>query len=488
MSDRLRPTAAQLGRLARELDETVGGGVVQGLRVVGDGLCCLSVRRPGHTHQLGLSFHSAASGPLLLPRRGGRDRDAEAGTNFWQRLSPGVMASLLESVESPEGDRSLLLSLRRGHERGQLLCTHHGRDPDLVWLVDGLVVASLRGRARKGQSLDDLLGSGGRPGRPSPDDAATPLDLKAWSARLAEARTRELATGELETLAQRLREAARKAETRRERREADVEKLGDASDLQREAEALASNLHLIEKGQEQLSLPSWPGDEDPPVLVALDPSVAPAENLRRAWQRHRKTQRGREQAEERLAETVTELATIEECQLEVEVLRDELPEEGLADTLDDLRERCRPLLPKPKVQGKKRKEESALPFKTYLSKDGLPILVGRNASSNDQLSLKIAHGNDLWLHAQGVPGSHVVVRLPKGAEIPQETLLDAATLAHLHGGRKGASSGEVTWTRAKHVTKKKGLAAGQVIVSQEKSVRVRVEEDRVKRLKDTLEG
>jgi len=37
----------------------------------------------------------------------------------------------------------------------------------------------------------------------------------------------------------------------------------------------------------------------------------------------------------------------------------------------------------------------------------------------------------------------------------------------------------VAWTRRKHVRKPKGAAAGSVIVTQEKVLRVRLEEDRL---------
>ena len=77
------------------------------------------------------------------------------------------------------------------------------------------------------------------------------------------------------------------------------------------------------------------------------------------------------------------------------------------------------------------------------------------------------------LHAHGVAGSHVVVKLPRGSEVPQETLLDAATLAHVFSKRKSDSHGEVTWCRAKHVSKRKGAPAGQVLLPAAKTVRVR---------------
>jgi hypothetical protein len=64
--------------------------------------------------------------------------------------------------------------------------------------------------------------------------------------------------------------------------------------------------------------------------------------------------------------------------------------------------------------------------RTFRSSDGLPILVGKSGPGNDRLTWRLARSHDLWLHAQGSPGSHVVVRLNKGKQAPPRTLREAA--------------------------------------------------------------
>src|SRR5207302_3290285 len=77
-----------------------------------------------------------------------------------------------------------------------------------------------------------------------------------------------------------------------------------------------------------------------------------------------------------------------------------------------------------------RKEKSqAKPFLRFTSEAGDAILVGRNSRENEKLTFGLARSHDLWLHANGAPGSHVVLRLEKGGELRKESLLDAATLA-----------------------------------------------------------
>jgi predicted ribosome quality control (RQC) complex YloA/Tae2 family protein len=109
--------------------------------------------------------------------------------------------------------------------------------------------------------------------------------------------------------------------------------------------------------------------------------------------------------------------------------------------------------------------------------------VGRNAKENEELTLKFAHSDDLWLHAQGVPGSHVVVRLEKGANLPPDTLKDAATLALLYSDLKKNGKGDVIYTRRKYVRKAKGRPPGTVMVTQEKAIFLQLDRGRLDRLK-----
>ncbi len=127
--------------------------------------------------------------------------------------------------------------------------------------------------------------------------------------------------------------------------------------------------------------------------------------------------------------------------------------------------------------------ERRSPFRRFTSTDGLPIFVGRNARENDELTFGLAQSNDLWFHARGTPGSHVVVRLDNRTAPPPETIRDAATLALLYSDLKKSGKGDVIYTRRKWVKKAKGQAPGTVIVTQEKSLHVNLEKKRLDALK-----
>lgn len=481
---RLRPGVRQLARLADELSAACEGGILQETRVSGPDLLALSVRVPGETIRLGLSVHPDASGPFLIAGRPRRDAAAEQGSNLWQLLRAALPASSVERLRVPPGERSLLLELRRGDQRFTLLVAFHGSRPNLVLLEDGVSKADLRGRVPRGSTLDDLLRAS--PGGAPPGTEEPVLSLREWSRHLAEERGLRLAGARLSALHSALKKAEAAARTRAERRLGDAERLGDTSDLRTRAEALSAHLQLVKRGDAALELPGWPDpDADPPLSIPLDRTREPSDNLDRLWQRVRKADRGRDEALERAEEAeaqANELQALAERASGLEAAAS-AGEPAALEALDAIEEQAAALLPKPKAAGKRKGEAPSLPYKRFTSIDGFPILVGRSSKANDELTLRIASGNDLWLHAHGVAGSHVVVKLPRGSEVPQGTLLDAATLAHVFSKRKADSHGEVTWCRAKHVSKRKGAPAGQVMVTQEKSIRVRVEPERLERLK-----
>jgi predicted ribosome quality control (RQC) complex YloA/Tae2 family protein len=112
------------------------------------------------------------------------------------------------------------------------------------------------------------------------------------------------------------------------------------------------------------------------------------------------------------------------------------------------------------------------PYRT-LDIEGWEVLVGRSASDNDYLSLKVAKGRDLWLHVGGgTPGSHVVIRNATGGEPPRDVIEKAAQLAAWHSKARGAPKVEVHYCRAADVSKAKGAPAGQVQIKNYKKLKV----------------
>ena len=136
----------------------------------------------------------------------------------------------------------------------------------------------------------------------------------------------------------------------------------------------------------------------------------------------------------------------------------------------------------PQVSKRKATPAGVRIFESY---DKMKIYVGKNARDNDNLSIRVARGNDWWFHVAGVQGSHVLVRLESGQQglpLPQETLLDAATLAVYYSKARKATRADVHYTQAKNIRKAKKAPPGQVILNNAKTLNLRLEEKRLDRL------
>ena len=110
----------------------------------------------------------------------------------------------------------------------------------------------------------------------------------------------------------------------------------------------------------------------------------------------------------------------------------------------------------------------------YVLPGGWQVLAGRTDSDNDYLSIKLARGNDWWFHVRGMPGSHVVLRVPAdGPEPEKETLKQAAAIAAFHSKARGAGTVAVSCTQAKNVSKPRGAKPGTVSIHKEIVLKVR---------------
>jgi predicted ribosome quality control (RQC) complex YloA/Tae2 family protein len=120
--------------------------------------------------------------------------------------------------------------------------------------------------------------------------------------------------------------------------------------------------------------------------------------------------------------------------------------------------------------GRRRKPPRSQPL-TLRSPDGLTILVGKNSRQNEEVTFRRASGDDLWFHARGVPGAHVIIRRG-GQEVPEATLHQAAGLAAYYSQARQATRAAVDYTQRRHVRRIKGARPGLVTYDHEQTVHV----------------
>jgi len=393
----------------------------------------------------------------------------------------------LLSLELSPGDRVVTLAFAAAGGARRLVAELTGRHGNLLLVGDdGLV------RAAAGRDLSqrrDLVpgqpyvppGSPG-PGGP-PRDRFTPVAGARFPLSAAIER-HHLALEEekrLEAGRKRLRDPVRAGLARLGRA---LEKLADeaarvpaAEEDRRVADLLKTSLHRVKRGQASVTVTEWTEQGPREVVVGLDPALTPQANMERAYKRYR-----------RIVESAARVAArTDEVRAKVAALQALLSELDGAEAgeLPRLEREARKLGagPRPPPRPKQRRDEApGLPYRSFRSLAGVAILVGKGAAQNDTLTKRHARGNDLWLHARGVPGSHVVVRVGKGPGPDQETLLDAAHLAAHFSDARGAPVADVAWTRVKYVKKPRGAAPGAVEYHQEKVLGLRIEPGRVERL------
>lgn len=240
-----------------------------------------------------------------------------------------------------------------------------------------------------------------------------------------------------------------------------LDRCKDWEKLHHEGVLLQSNLFLIKPGMPSIELQDWETDQT--LTLTLDPKLSPHENAAERFALAKRQQTGEK----------TLVQSVEKQKVKIQQLEHELESLTKATQLDEL--------PTPEIKKAKPPPQKGVPYEEFFSEAGLPIWVGKGAAKNDLLTFKYAKGNDWWLHVQGYPGSHVVIRTSKSAPPDDETLQDALTLAIEHSKAKGEKYVEVLVTQRKFVSKLG--KSGQVQVSQHKLLHSQVDRARLTRLK-----
>ncbi len=216
---------------------------------------------------------------------------------------------------------------------------------------------------------------------------------------------------------------------------------------------LTANLHLIGKGQESITLQNYYDETLPMVSIPLSTRLTPAQNAQQYYKKYRKAKVAEQYASQQLVQIDKDidllegaLDDLEKCETSTDLaeIRFALTESGF----------LRP----DASQRKKKKLPEGKPYR-FTASDGTLIEVGKNSIQNDRLTLH-ARGNETWLHAQGIPGSHVIIRSEN--EPSDETLLYAAKLAAYYSKGRNHPALPVDYTKRKYVKKSANAAAGMV--------------------------
>lgn len=286
-------------------------------------------------------------------------------------------------------------------------------------------------------------------------------------------------------LAKALRAQSKRLARRSEAVQQDLARLDDTERLRRIGRMLLAQGPKVPRGATTAVLEDW--EAGGTLEVTLDPSVPAKQQAERFFHEAKRVQRGAEQMWARYESTERELEAVRALLTEVDAALETTPA-ALRAWAEAARALKVVVHDGVDARGRVRTAVAErLPFHTYRAEDGHRVLVGRGAADNDRLTVSVARPQDLWLHARGYPGAHVVVPLQKGEPAPQGALLDAATLAAHHSDARGQELVEVTWTERRYVRKARRSPVGQVTVDRERVLALRVEPARLARLLSSRE-
>ena len=232
-------------------------------------------------------------------------------------------------------------------------------------------------------------------------------------------------------------------------------------------ELLTAQAYLVPRGVDAVSLPNFYDAQGGSLKIALDPALTPAQNAQKYFKRYRKARSAQELALEQKKKTLAEIAFLEQALFDLEACETEA---DLSDVRKALEEAGLARAP----GGKKRpKAPESKPLR-FLAPDGTEIDVGKNSAQNDRLTGG-ARGEETWLHAKDMPGSHVIIR----ADAPSPAALEAAAkLAAFYSQGKGVHV-PVDYTLRKFVKKPGGSPAGFVIYTHQKTLLVSATEGEI---------
>jgi predicted ribosome quality control (RQC) complex YloA/Tae2 family protein len=268
-------------------------------------------------------------------------------------------------------------------------------------------------------------------------------------------RSREFVDAEKRSVLGRLQQKLSKARRTIEAVENDLKNNSRAEEYQRFRELLMSNAHLAKRGDKEILISN--------EAIPLQKELSPVQNAQRYFDKAKHSRIAQQQATERLKDLRASIA----------------PAEKLLSLLDEVnsKEELKKFMSEYKSEleefgiGEKSEQREQLPFRIFTVDGGFEVWAGKSSKNNDELTLKHAKPNDLWFHARGASGSHVVLKTNTGKGEPSKRAKEqAASIAAYYSKMKNAKMVPVAMTEKKYVRKPKGAAPGSVMVEREKVI------------------
>lgn len=224
------------------------------------------------------------------------------------------------------------------------------------------------------------------------------------------------------------------------------------------ADLLSINIYKIEKGMKKISVENI-YDNMKEIEISLDERKSPRENIEAYYKKYKKLKTADEIIKAELPKIEEEIKYIKQILETIEIITE-------LNELSEIEEELISLGYIRKSKKNKQKLEKSKPY-IFETDSGALIYVGKNNLQNENLTLKFANKNDIFFHAQDVPGSHVILR---GANLTEDDYKIAGFLAGYYSYFKNEGYANVDYTEKKHIRKAKGTGLGMVYYDNYKTL------------------
>lgn len=221
-------------------------------------------------------------------------------------------------------------------------------------------------------------------------------------------------------------------------------------DLKIFADLLSINIYKLQKGMEKVTVENI-YDNMKEIEISLDEKKSPRENIEAYYKKYKKLKTADEIIKAELPKIEEEMKYIKQILETIEIITE-------LNELSEIEEELISLGYVKKNKKNKQKLEKSKPY-VFETDSGALIYVGKNNLQNENLTLKFANKNDIFFHAQDVPGSHVILR---GSNLTEDDYKIAGFLAGYYSYFKNEGYANVDYTEKKHIRKAKGTGLGMV--------------------------
>ena len=223
--------------------------------------------------------------------------------------------------------------------------------------------------------------------------------------------------------------------------------------------------HSIKKGSRQVKLKNILQENEEYIVIKLNPKLNAIENAALYFDKYKNIQNKKKELNVKKDTLIHELDFWRGVYAKI----DEIDTIKKAENLYNILVSKKLIQEKPRAQAKEIIDISSF-HRLYFENEWL-VLIGKNSRNNDILTFKFAHNYDWWFHAQGVPGSHVVLHLSdKNIQPPISVIKQVASVAAYHSNAKNSSSVPVNYTTVRYVRKPRKSAPGEVTISHENTI------------------